>query len=96
MNSAEFWMSFAFLFVFFVSFIPLKKYLSAWGEKRANQIKQELGNAKCLLKNASYLLEKSEKKLQNKEKESAAILQKATEKSSYLLYQTQLDCMLMI
>lgn len=92
MATAEFWMAIAFLLILFISFIPLKKLLSAWGQKRAQKIQQELDEAHHLAQTAQELLKQSEMRLRNKDRDIRQIIDAEMHASNDLLYQTQLDC----
>lgn len=80
----EFWMSFAFFVILFISFKPLKQYLDNWGKAQAAKVQAKLEEPAKLREQAQMLLEKYEEHTKNRESERADMMKKAEEEIDFL------------
>ncbi len=73
-NSPEFWMAVAFVLLVVIAYNPTRKFLIAWGAKRAQTISDEIENAAALRAEAETLLEQYEGHTQNRNAEKDALI----------------------
>ncbi len=70
----EFWMSVAFVLLVAVSFSPVRKFLIAWGAKRAQTVTNEIHHAAQLRAEAEELLAQYEGHTKNRALEKDALI----------------------
>ena len=88
-QTPEFWTSFAFVFVLFLSARPVMRYLEKWTQGQAEQIQKRRQEAQDVLKKAEALKKQYETAYQNRQVEQRQMLEAADTEISFLESETQ-------
>jgi len=83
-QSAEFWVGLAFVMVLCLALYPLCKWLSAWGEKQANLVRNRLDEANALKVKAEKLAKQYEQAYQKRTQERQHLIQEADKEIQFL------------